>query len=51
MMVQAGLIAYNNYSKPICNPHNDTKSELAPILWLFYVSKVSIPRNVKSTEL
>jgi len=41
-MVEAARVAYNNYSAPICNPHNDTHSKLAPVLWLFYVSKVSI---------
>jgi elongation of very long chain fatty acids protein 4 len=41
MMVEAARVAFQNYSLTICNPHvNTTKSKLAPVLWLFYVSKV-----------
>ncbi len=39
MMAEALRIA-SGYNAVVCNPHNPHNSELAPVLWLFYVSKV-----------
>lgn len=40
MMGEAARVAYVYYEKPVCNAHNPIDSKLAPVLWLFYVSKV-----------
>ncbi len=49
MMYMAFTIARDNYPGLICNPHNTTDSKLAPILWLFYVSKVRVRGRRRSS--
>mmetsp|Transcript_43454 Transcript_43454/g.68040 ORF Transcript_43454/g.68040 Transcript_43454/m.68040 type:complete len:280 (-) Transcript_43454:155-994(-) len=41
MTIEAGLVAYrNNYNAIPCNPFDREKAPIAPVLWLFYVSKI-----------
>ena len=40
MMGEALRVAITHYALPVCNPHSAQVSQLAPVLWLFYVSKV-----------
>lgn len=41
MTIEAGILAYrNNYNITPCNAFSTTNPPIAPLLWLFYVSKV-----------
>lgn len=43
MMYAALQVAWNNSWLPVCNAADYRNAELAPVLWVFYVSKVRVP--------